>query len=422
MAFQSPTQIEEHYRIAKDRYADVDVNTDAALERLAKVSISIPCWQGDDVTGFEGDLDLEGSGIKVTGAYPGRARTPEELRNDFETAHELIPGSHRMNLHAMYADVGEDVDRDELEPAHFQDWVDWAKDQGLGLDLSPTFMAHEKAADGFTLSHLDEGIRDFWIRHGAACRRISRYFGKELGSTSVCGVWIPDGYKDHPADRKRHRDLLRASLDEVLSEDLHPAFSRDSVESKLFGLGSESYVVGSYDFYHGYALENDIMLCVDTGHFHPTEEIADKISALFQHMDELQFHFTRNLRWDSDHVVLYSDEKRDIARELVRGEYLDQSFIGLDFFDATINRVAAWVLGTRSMQKALLFALLEPHEQLREFEQDQAFTSRLALHDLTSVLPFGAVWNYFCLQQDVPAAGGWMKEIRSYEEEVQFQR
>ncbi len=419
----SITEIENAYYLAKKRYEDIEVDVEAAQERLKKISVSIHCWQGDDVGGFENKDGLSGGGIQVTGSYPGKARTASELRADFEKALSLIPGNHRLNLHANYAETGgKRVERDELQAEHFSNWVDWAKHHGIGIDFNPTYFSHPKAEQGFTLSSLDNATRRFWIDHGIACRRIGQHFGKSLGTKCITNFWIPDGYKDSPADRKIHREILTESLDEIFSYETDPKYNIDSVESKLFGIGSESYVVGSFEFYLAYALTNKKILCLDSGHFHPTESLSDKISSVLNFLDEILLHVSRGVRWDSDHVVIFSDELRDIALELVRGDYLKRVHIGLDFFDATINRVAAWVIGTRCMIKALLYALLEPHKQLRKYEKEGDYTSRLALMEEIKTLPFGAVWDYYCLKQGVPAGIEWLSEIRKYENAVLLKR
>jgi len=337
-----PGQIESAYAIARERYAEWGVDTDAALQRLAQIPVSLHCWQGDDVGGFEAPESELTGGIQATGNYPGKARTADELRSDLDKALALIPGTHRLNLHAIYAETdGKGVGRNELEPRHFAGWIDWAKDKGMGLDFNPTFFSHPKADDGLTLSHADQGIRDFWVEHGIACRRIGAAMGQALGSPAVTNVWIPDGSKDTPIDRKGPRERLRSSLDRIFAESLDPAFLRDAVESKLFGIGSESYVVGSHEFYLGYAIERHVLLCLDSGHFHSTEVISDKISSVLTFLDEILLHVTRGVRWDSDHVVTMTEELRAIAAELVRGDYLERVHIGLDFFDASINRIAA---------------------------------------------------------------------------------
>ncbi|HER33899.1 MAG TPA: L-rhamnose isomerase, partial [Halothiobacillaceae bacterium] len=380
---------------------------------------SLHCWQGDDVGGFENpDAGLDG-GLAVTGNYPGKARTVEELRADADKALSLIPGTHRFNLHAIYAEMdGRRVDRNALTVEHFAGWIDWAKERGMGLDFNPTFFSHPKAAGGRTLSSDDAGIRRFWVEHGIACRRIGAAMGKALGTPTVTNVWIPDGSKDIPVDRKGPREILARSLDEVFAEPLDPAHNLDAVESKLFGIGAESYTVGSHEFYLGYAVSRGTLLCLDTGHFHPTEVVSDKISAVLMFAKELLLHVSRPVRWDSDHVVILDDELRAIAQQLVRGGYLDRVHIGLDFFDASINRIAAWVIGTRCMIKALLLALLEPVDVLLGAERRGDFTARLTLLEELKTLPFGAVWDYYCLRQSVPVGRAWLEEVRAYEREV----
>ncbi|MEZ5366043.1 MAG: L-rhamnose isomerase [Bryobacterales bacterium] len=416
------TKIDNAYSLAKQRYADLGVDVDQALERLAGIPISLHCWQGDDVAGFEGVADDIGGGLAVTGNYPGRARTPQELRADLDQALALIPGKHRLNLHASYAETGgKKVERTEVEPAHFQNWIDWAKAKGMGMDFNPPF-AHPKADDGFTLAHADPAIRRFWIDHGRACRRIGAAIGEALGSPCVTNVWIPDGYKDMPVDRRGPRERLAQSLDAIFSQPIAPEHNLDAVECKLFGLGSEAYVVGSHEFYLGYAIERGTLLCLDAGHFHPTEVISDKISAVMCWLDELLLHVSRGVRWDSDHVVVLNDELRAIAQELVRGGYLDRTHIGLDFFDASINRVAAWVIGTRAMLKALLLALLEPIDRWQELEAQGDFTARLALTEEFKALPFGAIWDEHCRRQGVPPAERWIEDVRRYEREVLSKR
>ena len=422
MAVESTT-VEKTYQLAKERYAAIGVDTEAALERLEEIAISLHCWQGDDVGGFEHLGEELGGGLAVTGNYPGKARTPDELRSDLDMALSLVPGTHRLNLHASYAETGgERVERDELRPDHFRTWIDWAKERQMGLDFNPTFFAHAKAADGFTLAHPDARIRAFWIDHGIVCRRIGAAMGEALGTPCVTNVWIPDGFKDVPVDRKGPRERLAESLDAVFAEQLDPRFNLDSVESKLFGIGSESYVVGSHEFYLGYAVSRRKLLCLDAGHFHPTEVISDKISSVLQWIDRLLLHVSRGVRWDSDHVVILTDELQAIAQEVVRGGFLDRVHIGLDFFDASINRVAAWVIGTRCMIKALLMALLEPIEQLRRLEADADFTARLAMLEELKTMPFGAVWDFYCLRCDVPVGAAWLDEVKSYEESVLSKR
>jgi L-rhamnose isomerase len=403
------------YILAKETYASHGVDTEEVLKRLNATPISLHCWQGDDVGGFENaGTDLAGSGLAATGNYPGKARTPAELRQDLEKALSLIPGKHRLNLHACYAELGgRKKERSDYGAEEFQGWIDWAKSRGMGMDFNPSFFAHQKAASGFTLSSPDKGIRDYWIEHGKACRRIGAEIGRQLGSTCVTNIWIPDGSKDLPVDRKSPRLRLESALDEIFSEKIDSKHNLDAVESKLFGIGSESYVVGSHEFYMGYAVKKQKLLCLDAGHFHPTEQLADKISSVLQFVPELLLHVSRGVRWDSDHVVLLDDPTIAIMEELVRGDFLDRTHIGLDFFDASINRIAAWVIGTRSTQKALLLALLQPIKKIRSAEESGALWERLALMEESKTLPAGAVWEEFLRRSDVPS--GWMAEIRSYE-------
>ena len=411
--------VERAWQLARERYSVLGVDCEAALERLARVSVSLHCWQGDDVQGFESGFDELGGGLAVTGNYPGRARTPAELRADLEQALALIPGTHRINLHASYGEFeGARIDRNEVSFRHFQGWVGWAQERACVLDFNPTFFAHEKAKDGFTLAHPDPGIRQFWIEHGVACRRIGAAIGAAQGVPCVTNVWIPDGYKDLPVDRHTPRARLAESLDAVFAEPLDPSSNLDAVECKLFGLGSESYVVGSHEFYLGYAIRHNKLLCLDAGHFHPTEVISDKISAVLMWLDRILLHVSRGVRWDSDHVVILTDELQAIAQELVRGEVLDRVHIGLDFFDASINRVAAWVIGTRCLLKAMLMAMLEPVDLLRQYEVEGDWTSRLALLEELKTLPLGSVWDYYCLRADVPIGHVWLDEVRRYEAEV----
>jgi L-rhamnose isomerase len=411
--------IDDAYKHAKEIYAGLGIDTEKALKTLARIPISVHCWQGDDVGGFENDNGLTGGGIQATGNYPGKARNADELCADFEKAISLIPGSHRMNLHAMYAVTnGKKVERDALLPEHFSYWVDWAKANKLGLDFNPSFFSHPWADDGFTLTHKDEAIREFWIEHGKRCRKIGEYFGRELATPCVTNVWIPDGYKDIPADRLSLRQCLKESLDTLFSEKIDKRYLLDAVECKLFGIGSESYVVGSHEFYLGYAIQNKKVLCLDAGHFHPTEVISDKISSVLTYVDEMLLHVSRGVRWDSDHVVLLNDELLAIALELVRGNFLNRVHIGLDFFDASINRIAAWIIGTRAMIKALLYALLEPAAQLKEYEMEGNFTSRLALMEELKTLPFGAVWDYYCQSSGVAVGSAWIADVKSYEKSV----
>ncbi len=417
-------QIQQAYALAKERYALFGVDTEQAMNTLAQIPISLHCWQGDDVTGFEvPDAEL-GGGLAVTGNYPGKARNAVELRRDLDRAYSLIPGTHRLNLHAIYAETeGQKVERNELRPEHFSAWIDWAKANSHGIDFNPTCFSHPMAESGFTLSSYDEGVRNFWVEHCIACRKIGEHIGRELSDPCVTNIWIPDGLKDIPVDRKTPRLLLRDSLDKILTEKIDPKYNLDAVEAKLFGIGSESYVVGSHEFYLSYAVgraasaANNVLLCLDSGHFHPTEVISDKLSSVMTFLDKVLLHVSRGVRWDSDHVVILSDELQAIMQEVVRGDYLGRVHIGLDFFDASINRVAAWVIGTRNALRALLLALLEPIEQLREMEVSGDYTGRLALLEELKGLPFGAVWDYFCLRQGVPVGISFMDEIRKYEEQ-----
>ncbi|PIX43776.1 MAG: L-rhamnose isomerase [Armatimonadetes bacterium CG_4_8_14_3_um_filter_58_9] len=415
--------IEHNYTHAKESYAAFAVDADAALDRLAGIPISINCWQGDDVGGFEnlgGELT---GGIAATGNYPGKARTADELRGDLSKVYSLLAGKHRLNLHAIYADFdGEVVDRDAITPQHFAQWIAWAKEEGIGLDFNPSYFSHPRADDGWTLASRDKGTRDFWVQHGLACREIAAAMGIALGTMCTHNVWIPDGEKDLPADRWTPRELLRESLDRIFAVNLDPAHVKDAVEPKLFGIGSEAYVVGSYDFYLAYAIENKKMLCLDTGHFHPTEQIADKLSAVLTFLDDVLLHVSRGIRWDSDHVVILGDEVRALAEEIIRGDSTDRVFIGLDFFDASINRIAAWVIGARAMQKALLLALLQPTGMLKELEAADDRTARLAIMEDFKSMPLAAVWDFFCDTHGVPAGAAWLNDVRKYEEEVLSKR
>ena len=415
--------IQKAYDLARERYAQLWVDTDAALKALAGIPLSLHCWQGDDVGGFENAAGLTDGGCQVTGNYPGCARTADELRADLDKALALIPGTHRLNLHAIYAETGgKKVERTDLAPEHFANWIAWAKAKGMGLDFNPTFFSHPLSVGGFTLASKDQKIRKFWVDHGKACRKISEAMGRALGTPCVNNIWIPDGYKDVPADRKGHREVLAQSLDELFAEEIDPRYNLDAVESKLFGIGSESYVVGSLEFYLGYAVRHNKLMCLDTGHFHPTEVVSDKISAVLCSLQEVLLHVSRGVRWDSDHVVILSDELKAIAEELVRGDYLKRVHIGLDFFDGSINRVAAWVIGSRCMLKALLMALLEPADRLKKLEEAGDFTSRLALMEEHKTLPSGAVWDFYCEQVGVPAGATWLADVKAYERDVLSKR
>ncbi len=417
---QQPTENEigNAYALAQERYAALGVDTEQALTKLADIAISLHCWQGDDVGGFEDpDRGLSG-GIMATGNYPGKARTAAELRQDLDMAYSLIPGTHRLNLHAIYLEADKKVPRNEIRPELFAAWVDWAKANKHGLDFNPTCFSHPLADDGFTLAHADAGIRQFWIEHCIASREIGAHFGKALGTPAVTNIWVPDGYKDTPVDRAAPRRRLRESLDTVLAKAIDPAYNLDAVECKLFGIGSESYVVGSHEFYLGYAIQNQTLLCLDAGHFHPTEVISDKISSTLLYVPKLLLHVSRGVRWDSDHVVTLTDELQAIMQEIVRGDYLQRVYIGLDFFDASINRVAAWTIGTRNALRALLLALLEPTGVLRELEENGDYTARLVMLEEMKGMPFGAVWDYYCLRQGVPVGAAYLDEIRDYEAQI----
>lgn len=391
------------YDIAKERYAAIGVDTEAVISKLDTIPISVHCWQGDDVQGFESaDAALSG-GIQSTGNYPGRAKTADELRANMEKAFKLIPGAAKVNLHAIYGDV-KGVERNAIEPKHFRSWVEWAKQQNVGLDFNPTLFAHEKANDGLTLSHPDKTVREYWIEHCKRSRKISEYFGKELGQPSVMNLWIGDGFKDVPADRLTPRIRLNEALDEIYTEKIDAKYHTDAVESKVFGIGVESYTVGSHEFYMGYAMKNNLALCMDAGHYHPTEVISAKISAVSLFVEKMLLHVSRPVRWDSDHVILLDDELIAIAQEIVRHNLFDRVFIGLDYFDGSIDRISAWAVGTRNMRKALLIALLEPYAKLQQAEFTFDFTKRLILHEEIKTLPWQAVWEEYCGRMNVPAS------------------
>lgn len=406
------------------RYAELGADTGRAIAALGQIALSLHCWQGDDVAGFENPGGPLGGGIAATGNYPGKARTADELRADLDLAYRLIPGRPRLSLHAIYAETGDTaVPRNELAPEHFTDWGDWARAGGHGLDFNPTCFSHPLAADGFTLSHPDPAIRQFWIEHCIAARRIGASFGRALGTPCITNIWVPDGMKDSPVDRLTPRLRLREALDAVFAAPIDPDENRDAVEAKLFGLGSESYVVGSHEFYLGYVVHRPgTMLCLDAGHFHPTETIADKISSALLYTSELLLHVSRGVRWDSDHVVTLTDDLQAITQEIVRCDALDRTHIGLDFFDASIKRVAAWVIGARNALRALLLALLEPRQELRTLEGADDYSGRLALLEELKGLPWGAVWDQFWLQEDVPLGGRYLDRIRAYESQILPQR
>ncbi len=411
----------QSYQYASSTYKKVGVDTEAALEALSKVRISIHCWQGDDVSGFEGSGNLSG-GIAATGNHPGKARDAQELMADFDLALSLIPGKHKLNLHAIYAIDAQGVPRDKLEPKHFEKWVEYAKERGLGLDINPTLFSHPMAADSLTLSHPDKTVRDFWIDHCIAMRKVGEYFGRELGITCLNNVWIPDGYKDVPADRIGPRARLKDSLDKIFAEKIDKKYLLDSVESKVFGLGLESFTVGSHEFYLNYAAKNDLLCLLDNGHYHPTELVSDKIPSMLLFADNLALHVTRGVRWDSDHVVLLDDETKEIAKEIVRCHALDKVLIGLDYFDASINRIAAWVTGVRNMQKALLQALLMPHDRLKDLQDKQDFTRLMVENEELKTYPLGYVWEEFCKRHGVPVRDKWLDIVEEYEKDYQLNR
>ena len=420
----SAENINESYELAKKAYASFGINTDEILEKLKTIPISLHCWQGDDVTGFEPGVDqLSGGGILATGNYPGKARNGDELRQDVEKALSLIPGRHRLNLHAIYAETGgKYVERDELTVEYFKKWIDWAKEKNIGIDFNPTFFSHKMASSGYTLASPDKNIRSFWIRHAIRCREISEAIGRELGTPCINNIWIPDGSKDLPADRMIYRRILRDSLDEILEKKFDQNYLKDSVESKLFGIGSESYVVGSHEFYMGYAFTRNIMLTLDSGHFHPTECIADKISSVLLFSSELLLHISRGIRWDSDHVVILNDESLSIAREVKRCGAFDRTYFAMDFFDAGINRITAWVVGARSVLKSILAALLEPTDLLVEEEKKGNLGNRLALYEEFKTLPLGSVWDKYLSDQGVPVGTSWLNTVKEYEENVLLKR
>ena len=405
-----------NYESAKEHFATWDIDTEQALQRLSDISISVHCWQGDDVVGFENQTGLSGGGIQATGNHPGRARNPEELRNDLEFSFSKIPGKHRLNLHAMYMDTNETPDRDEIEYKHFETWVDWAKQININLDFNPTFFAHNKADDNLTLAHPNASIRDFWIEHGKRTRELASKIGAKMGSACINNIWVPDGYKDIPIDRMAARSRLEKSLDAILEKPKQHL--KDAVESKLFGIGVEACTVGSHEFYIGYAIRNKTLLCIDMGHFHPTESTADKLSALALSLDEILLHVSRPMRWDSDHVILMNDEVLSMAHELVSADLLNKTNIGLDFFDATISRTAAWVIGTRNMQKALLQSLLKPWKLLRDAENKLDFTKRLTITEELKDLPHGVVWEEFCTRHNMPVGQSLIKDLEGYQNSV----
>ncbi len=415
---------EKAYQAAKEVYSGYGINTDKILQTLDQVSLSIHCWQADDVAGFENVQEgLEGSGLQVTGNYPGKAGNMEEFRMDLDKAFSLIPGNHRLSLHASYGDFSAGFPgRDKIGPKHFQSWIEWAKTRNIKIDFNSTFFAHPNVKDGYTLASKDKTIRQYWIEHGKKCREISAFIGKEQGSRCVHNIWIPDGSKDITPSRYEHRSLLKDSLDKMLAKKYPADQMIDSVESKLFGIGSEAFVVGSHEFYFGYAVQNNMMLTLDIGHFHPTESVADKVSSAFLFINELLFHVTRGIRWDSDHIVAFNDQLTELMQEIVWTGKLDKVSLGLDFFDATVNRIGAYAIGARNAQKALLLALLMPTKEMVKYENQGRYFERLALFEEFKTKPFGALWDYYCLSKNVPVGESYISEIQKYEEEVLSKR
>jgi L-rhamnose isomerase len=416
--------IEKSYQLAKEQYAELGIDTDKVIKEMDNISISLHCWQTDDVGGFEkAGAELGGGGIQVTGNFPGKAKTIEQMRKDLDKVMSLLPGKQRLNLHAIYGEFGGKlVDRDKIETKHFQGWIDWARERGIGLDFNCTCFSHPYADDGFTLSSKNEKYRKFWVEHVKRCRKIAADMGKQLGTPAVHNIWIPDGSKDTPVDRNSLRKLLKKSLDEIFSVEYSKKYLKDSVESKLFGIGSESMVVGSQDFYMGYAIKNNTMITLDNGHFHPTEQVGDKISSILLFIDELLLHLTRGVRWDSDHVLTLNDELMMIAQEIVRAKALKRVNIGLDFFDGSLNRIGAYVIGTRSAQMAFMSAMLEPQKMLTDFENEGKNFERLAYLELMKTKPLGAVYDYYCAISGAPVGENYIKEIQKYEKTVLLKR
>lgn len=415
--------IQKAYELAKEKYAAIGIDTDAVVKKMSDVVISLHCWQTDDVGGFEtADSSLSG-GIQTTGNYPGKAKSIADVRADLEKVMSLLPGKQRVNLHAIYGDFqGQFVDRNQIEVKHFQSWIDWCKAQGIGMDFNGTFFAHPNAESGLTLSSKNEEIRKFWVEHLVRCRAISAEIGKQLGTPCVHNTWVPDGTKDNPIDRNGLRSRLKQSLDEGMAVKYPKEHMKDAVESKTFGIGLESMTVGSNEFYVGYAVKNNILMCIDNGHYHPTEVAGDKISAVLQYVDGLLLHVTRAVRWDSDHVVTLNEEIQLIAQEVVRNDFLNRVNIGLDFFDASINRIGAYVTGTRAAQKAFMIAMLEPTKKLIEIEEKGQDFERLAMLEELKTMPFSAVWDYYCLQEGVPTGMDYISEIQQYEQDVLLKR
>ena len=416
-------KIQKSFDLAVEQYAAIGVDVNKALEQLDKLPISLHCWKADDVTGFENkDGNLTG-GIQATGNYPGKARTIEELRADIDKAMELIPGNHRVNIHAFYGDFGgESVDRDQIEPKHFQSWIDWAKEKGYKLDFNATCFSHDKSSDGLTLSHPNPAIRAFWVEHVIRCRKIAEEMGRQLGSKCMHNIWIPDGSKDVTVNRLQYRQNLKDSLDKIFEYKTNDEYMKDCIESKVFGIGLENFTVGSHEFYMGYGIKNNIPITLDAGHFHPTEIISDKISSLLLFSSEIMLHVTRSIRWDSDHVVILNEELVAIAQEIVRADAIDKVHVGLDYFDASINRIGAYVVGVRATQKALLQALLEPLAKLREYEANGQNFERMALLEEAKSMPWGAIYNYYCAKKEVIVGESYIADIQQYEKDVTSKR
>jgi L-rhamnose isomerase len=422
---KDPKAVENAYQQAKEQFAELGVNTDEALKKLDSIHVSLHCWQADDVGGFEtGNSELSGGGIQVTGNYPGKARTIGQLRQDFEKVLSLLPGKQRFSLQASYGDFnGAKVDRDQIELKHFQSWIDWAKKAGIsGLDLNATCFSHPESNDGFTLSSKNEKRRKFWIEHVRRARKIGAEMGKQMGTPCGHNIWLPDGSKDVPVDRGGLRRILKDSLDEIFREKYPKEYLIDSLEGKLFGLGSEAMVVGSHDFYLGYAAKNNKCVTIDTGHYHPTEQPGDKISALLLFVDGITLHISRGVHWDSDHVVIFNDDLQLLAQEVVRAQALDRVYVGIDYFDGSLNRVGAYVVGARATQLAFLFALLEPTKKLREYEDAGKYFERLALLESVKAKPFGAVYDYYCLRNSVPVGENYIQEVQRYETDILSKR
>lgn len=412
------TMILKGYEYAKAQYASVGIDVDAAMEKANKIPVSMHCWQGDDVIGFDGTGELSG-GIATTGNYPGRASTPEELRADISFAKTMIPGKTKLNMHASYAEKnGRNIDRDAYTVAEFQNWIDWAKEEKLTFDFNPTFFSHPKMDENFSLSSLNEGTRKFWIEHGIRAREIAAEMAKQLGEPCVTNFWMPDGYKDVCADTQIYRHLMRESLDEIFSKNISMELAPCALESKLFGMGVESYTVASHEFSYGYAIKNNLLYCLDAGHFHPTEVISAKISACLQFLDKCLLHVSRGVRWDSDHVIALDDELQRIMDEVIFGDYTDRVFIGLDYFDASINRIACWAIGMRNARKAILSACLAPADAIRRAELSGDLTSRLALQEERKTLPMGAIWDYYCLKNGVDVGTDWIARVKQHEKDV----